>query len=109
MEVVRKDEFTKHLFKGQKIFYVFVNDYTGTKELMELKIRTHLGNVIICSEEDAPSSVCIGVEDEDMIFLSQEEAKKKYKETIVECIFAKKEANDGTAKPIRKRGSVAHS
>lgn len=103
-EYNRIDEFAKHYFKGQKIYYIFVNEYTGSKELLELKIRTHLGNVLICSQEEDPSSVCIDVEDEGMIFSSFEEAEKKYKETTVECIFKAKEIENERAKPIRKRG-----
>lgn len=105
MEVNREykiDEFSRHYFKGQPIYYIFANDYTGTKELLHLTVRSHLGNVLICSQKDDPSSVCIDIEDEDMIFLSLKEAERKYKAIEVNCIF--KGVNDERAKPIRKRG-----
>lgn len=102
-------EFSKKYFKGQRYYYIYTNDFTGTKALLEIKIHTVKNNVLICNAEDDPSFICIGPEEENMIFTSYEEAKQKYRTITFASIFQPQDQREegisgGEEQPKRKRG-----
>ena len=78
----RGDENWEHDFrndyeKGQKIYYVEINELCHTKEILELIVGTVYSKVMICWV-DRGESHSIGVEDADKIFKEEKEARKYY-------------------------------
>ena len=83
----RGDENWEHDFrndyeKGQKIYYVEINELCHTKEILELIVGTVYSKVMICWV-DRGESHSIGVEDADKIFKEEKEAKKYYQKVRV--------------------------
>lgn len=84
----RGDENWEHDFrndyeKGQKIYYVKINNLCHSKELLELYVGTIYSKVMVCWE-DKGASYSIGIDDIDKIFLTEKEAKKYYQKVRVE-------------------------
>lgn len=72
-----EQDFRNDYEKGQRIYYVEVNDLCHTKELLELYVGTVYSKVMVCWE-DKGASYSIGIDDIDKIFLTEKEAKQCY-------------------------------
>lgn len=82
-EIVTSIDFRKLYVPRQKIYYLYVNNFDGTKEVQSLTIRTIYTNSIIAFEKDGMSR-CIGSKDADMIFDTKQEAENAAKKIKVE-------------------------
>lgn len=78
-----EQDFRNDFEKGQKIYYVKINNLCHSKELLELYVGTVYSKVIVCWE-DRGASYSIGIDDVDKIFMSEKEAKKYYQKVRVE-------------------------
>lgn len=78
--------FAEYYAKGENIYYVSVNDWIGTKELVELKIRTIYPRTIIGYEDNAGCHV-IGYNNKDRIFRDKGEAQQYVKTIKVEALY----------------------
>lgn len=72
-----EQDFRNDYEKGQKIYYVEINELCHTKELLELYVGTVYSKVII-AWVDRGEAHTIGIEDADKIFREEKEAKKYY-------------------------------
>ena len=77
-----EQDFRNDYEKGQKIYYVEINDLCHTKELLELYIGTVYSKVII-AWVDRGESHTIGMDDADKIFRDEKEARKYYQKVRV--------------------------
>lgn len=78
-----EQDFRNDYEKGQKIYYVKINNLCHSKELLELYVGTVYSKVMVCWE-DKGASYSIGIDDIDKIFLTEKEAKKYYQKVRVE-------------------------
>lgn len=78
-----EQDFRNDYEKGQKIYYVKINNLCHSKELLELYVGTIYSKVMVCWE-DKGASYSIGIDDMDKIFLTEKEAKKYYQKVRVE-------------------------
>lgn len=78
-----EQDFRNDYEKGQKIYYVKINNLCHTKELLELYVGTVYSKIMVCWE-DKGASYSIGIDDVDKIFLTEKEAKKYYQKVRVE-------------------------
>lgn len=78
-----EQDFRNDYEKGQKIYYVKINNLCHSKELLELYVGTIYSKVMVCWE-DKGASYSIGIDDIDKIFLTEKEAKKYYQKVRVE-------------------------
>jgi hypothetical protein len=78
-------DFANFYEKGQKIYYIRVFEKLGTKELLELKVRTAYPRFLVTCE-DKKACVCIGYDGKDMIFEDRKEALKVYNKIHVKAI-----------------------
>jgi hypothetical protein len=72
-----EQDFRNDYEKGQKIYYVEINDLCHTKELLECYVGTVYSKVMIVWV-DRGESHTIGIDDADKIFRDEKEAKKYY-------------------------------
>ena len=77
-----EQDFRNDYEKGQKIYYVEINDLCHTKELLELYVGTVYSKVII-AWVDRGESHTIGMDDADKIFRDEKEARKYYQKVRV--------------------------
>lgn len=77
-----EQDFRNDYEKGQKIYYVEINDLCHTKELLELYIGTVYSKVII-AWVDRGESHTIGMDDADKIFRDEKEARKYYQKVRI--------------------------
>ena len=68
--------------KGQKIYYIEINELCHTKELLELYIGTVYSKVMV-AWVDRGEAHTIGIEDIDKVFTDEKEAKKYYSKVRV--------------------------
>ena len=68
--------------KGQKIYYIEINELCHTKELLELYIGTVYSKVMV-AWVDRGEAHTIGIEDIDKVFTDEKEAKKFYSKVRV--------------------------
>lgn len=78
-----EQDFRNDYEKGQRIYYVEINDLCHTKELLELYVGTVYSKVII-AWVDRGESHTIGIDNADKIFRNEQEAKKYYQKVRVE-------------------------
>lgn len=64
--------------RGNIVYYVEVNPYCHTKELIDCKVRTVYAKSMICTIEDGECRV-IGIEDIDKVFITKKDAMRYYK------------------------------
>lgn len=64
--------------RGNIVYYVEVNPYCHTKELIDCKVRTVYAKSMICTIEDGECRV-IGIEDIDKVFVTKKDAARCYK------------------------------
>ena len=67
---------------GQTIFFIRINKINGTKEFMELKIRTIYPKLLI-GYEKGRATQCIGSDSKDLIFTKREDALKAYNKIVI--------------------------
>lgn len=72
-----EQDFRNDYEKGQKIYYVEINELCHTKEVLELYVGTVYSKVMICWV-DRGEAHSIGIEDADKIFMDEKAAKKYY-------------------------------
>ena len=72
-----EQDFRNDYEKGQKIYYVEINELCHTKEVLELYVGTVYSKVMICWV-DRGEAHSIGIEDADKIFTDEKAAKKYY-------------------------------
>jgi hypothetical protein len=77
-----EQDFRNDYEKGQKIYYVEINELCHTKELLELYVGTVYSKVMI-AWVDRGEAHTIGIEDADKIFREEKEAKKYYSKVRV--------------------------
>ena len=77
-----EQDFRNDYEKGQKIYYVEINELCHTKEVLELYIGTVYSKVMICWV-DRGEAHSIGIEDADKIFRDEKSAKKYYSKVRV--------------------------
>lgn len=77
-----EQDFRNDYEKGQKIYYVEINELCHTKEVLELYIGTVYSKIII-AWVDRGEAHTIGIEDADKIFRDEKEAKKYYSKVRV--------------------------
>ena len=72
-----EQDFRNDYEKGQKIYYVEINEFCHTKEVLELYVGTVYSKVMIGWVDKGEAHI-IGIEDADKIFREEKEAKKYY-------------------------------
>lgn len=72
-----EQDFRNDYERGQKIYYIEVNELCHTKNLLELIVGTVYSKVMICWV-DRGESHSIGIDDADKIFREEKEARKYY-------------------------------
>lgn len=77
-----EQDFRNDFEKGQKIYYVKVNDLCHSKELLELYVGTVYSKILVCWE-DRGASYSIGIDDMDKIFREEKEARKYYQKVRI--------------------------
>ena len=77
-----EQDFRNDFEKGQKIYYVKVNNLCHSKELLELYVGTVYSKIMVCWE-DKGASYSIGIDDVDKIFLTEKEAKQYYQKVRI--------------------------
>ena len=77
-----EQDFRNDFEKGQKIYYVKVNELCHSKELLELYVGTVYSKILVCWE-DRGASYSIGIDDMDKIFREEKEAKKYYQKVRI--------------------------
>ena len=77
-----EQDFRNDYEKGQRIYYVEINDLCHTKELLELYVGTVYSKVII-AWVDRGESHTIGIDNADKIFRNEQEAKKYYQKVKI--------------------------
>ena len=77
-----EQDFRNDYEKGQKIYYVEINELCHTKEVLELYVGTVYSKVMI-AWIDRGEAHTIGIEDADKIFREEKEAKKYYSKVRV--------------------------
>ena len=75
-------DFRDEYFKGDNIYYVYINEFTGTKAIIPLKIRTVYARTMIGYEENACCHL-IGIDSKDNLFRNKSEAESFYKNIII--------------------------
>jgi len=68
-------DFRQLYAQREKIYYVYVNDLDGTKEVQELILRTIYARSMIAYEEGGMCR-CIGYKEKDMVFTRKAEAEE---------------------------------
>jgi hypothetical protein len=68
--------------RGNIVYYVEINPYCHTKELIDCKVRTVYAKSMICTIEDGECRV-IGIEDIDKVFATKKDATRCYKHISV--------------------------
>ena len=79
-------EFSEEYAVGMRIYYIFANELTGTKELYELTVTKVYPNMLIAWENKGCAHM-IGVEDEDNIFTNFNTAQAFFKQTSVSAMY----------------------
>lgn len=77
-----EQDFRNDFEKGQKIYYVKINNLCHSKELLELYVGTVYSKIMVCWE-DRGASYSIGIDDIDKIFLTEKEAKQYYQKARI--------------------------
>lgn len=77
-----EQDFRNDYEKGQKIYYIKINNLCHSKELLELYVGTVYSKVMICWV-DRGESHSIGMDDADKIFKDEKEARKYYSKVRV--------------------------
>lgn len=77
-----EQDFRNDYEKGQKIYYVEINDLCHTKELLELYVGTVYSKVMI-AWIDRGEAHTIGIDNADKIFRDEKEARKYYQKVRV--------------------------
>lgn len=75
-------DFTQDYTIGMRIYYIYTNDLTGTKELYELITSAVHPDMIIAWEPKGCAHM-IGPEDEDNIYTEKNVAEAFFKQTVV--------------------------
>ena len=81
-------DYTEEYTPGMKIYYIFANELTGSKELYELVITKVFPEMIIAWENRGCAHM-IGAEDEDNIYTSYNTAQAFFKQTTVGAKYGK--------------------
>lgn len=71
---------------GQNIYYAYVNDFDGTKEVQCLIVRTIYARTLIAYEPNGMSR-CIGYKEQDLIYDKQVDAEDALKNIKVEAKY----------------------
>lgn len=82
MSNIQKSDFTKEYTIGMKIYYVYSNVFTKTKELFELFISAVYPDMIIAWESKGCAHM-IGLEDEDNIYTERNIAEAFFRQIEV--------------------------
>ena len=77
-----EQDFRNDYEKGQRIYYVEINDLCHTKELLELYVGTVYSKVMI-AWVDRGESHTIGIDNANKIFRDEKEAKKYYSQVRI--------------------------
>jgi len=77
-----EEDFRNDYERGQKIYYVEINDLCHTKELLELYVGTVYSKVMI-AWVDRGEAHTIGIDNADKIFRDEKEARKYYQKVRV--------------------------
>ena len=75
-------EFAEEYAVGMRIYYIFANELTGTKELYELIVKKVFPNMLIAWENRGCAHL-IEPKDEDNVFTSLGTAQAFFKQTTV--------------------------
>lgn len=79
---------------GQKVYYVYVNDFDGTKEVQDLIVRTVYARSIIAFMEHG-MCYCLGYPQRDLIYLRKDHAEEACKQIKVVAKYGgNNETND---------------
>lgn len=79
-------DFTKEYTIGMRIYYIFVNSLTGTKDLYELVISAVYPDTIIGWEPKGCAHM-IGPEDEDNIYTERNVAEAFFKQIQISAMY----------------------
>ena len=79
-------DFTQEYTIGMRIYYIWTNEFTGTKELYEMIISEFYPNMIIGWEPKGCAHM-IGPEDADNIFTERNVANAFFKQTTVSAKY----------------------
>lgn len=77
-----KTDFTQTYTKKMRIYYIFSNNLTGTRQLYELIVSAVYPDMIIAWEPRGCAHM-IGIEDEDNIYTERNVAEAFFKQTRV--------------------------
>lgn len=79
-------DFTQEYTIGMRIYYIYTNELTGTKELYDLLISAVYPDMIIAWEPRGCAHM-IGPQDEENIYTERNIAEAFFKQTTVQAKF----------------------
>ena len=71
-------DFREYYTKGQEVYYVYVNELMGEKQILKIKIRTVYARTLVGYEENAGCHM-INYNTRDQIFQNRSEAEAFFK------------------------------
>ncbi len=83
-------KFNEIYMPGDIVWYVKINNLTGTKELVCGRVRTTYAAVLILTDEDNNGSHVIDISEADQIFRDEKSARELYQSTTVTAQFGGK-------------------
>ena len=81
-------DFREYFVVGDTVYYAYINDYLGEKEVIKMKIRTIYARTIIGYEDNAGCHV-VGYKHRDRLFKDQSEAKSYIKDIKVTAKYGR--------------------
>lgn len=79
-------DFRDYYSKGQEIYFAYVNEYIGEKEILKIKIRTIYARTMVGYEENACCHM-IGYNTRDQLFNNKSEAENFLKTIKVKAKY----------------------
>lgn len=81
-------DFREIYHSGDTIYYVWLNNLTGDKSILELKVRTVYARSLVAWEDRGPAHM-IGYPSRDWIFWDRREAEAYYKSAKMEAKYGR--------------------
>lgn len=80
-------DFRRDYEKNDHIYYVYVNEFDGTKEVFDLIVRTIYARTLI-AYEDGGMCRCIGHSDSERVFRRRDEAERECQRIKVTAMYS---------------------
>lgn len=80
-------KFNEIYMPGDIVWYVKINNLTGTKELVSGRVRTTYANVLILTDEENNGSHVIDISEADRIFRDERSARELLQSITITAQF----------------------